>query len=179
MIDPRLAEILRFLNARLSMSAVLVAIVSACSTPKLDQAKFEAVHRSGRLTRENVGGGVTLLKYRELVGAYATDVSLANDHASTDLEREFVALHQAALKSFKDSLKVWGLKLAQGGNEITSNIDENSIGLEKIADEYSIAGKSVAPTLWKYSADAIIQAAWQRAAAKLDAADTRFRGESR
>lgn len=164
------------------MKRVLVAItllVAGCSQySRLNQQKFESVHRAARLMRENVTGGVTIVKFRELVGAYATEVSLAADKAHTETERTFVGFHEAALKSYRDSLQVWTVKLNQGGGDlVTANTNANSIGLEKIADDYSIVGKALVPTLFRYSADELMQAAWHRGAAKLDAADALYRGE--
>jgi hypothetical protein len=40
--------------------------------------------------------------------------TLFADHAKTETERSFVAFHESALKSYRDSLKAWEVKLDQG-----------------------------------------------------------------
>src|SRR3954468_20088855 len=96
----------------ITIAAVLTTV--ACSQ-KIDQAKFDGLHRAGRTVRENTSVGVALLKFRKGVSQYATEVSLATDRASSPIEKEFVGLHATALKSYKDSLSVWNAKLANGG----------------------------------------------------------------
>lgn len=163
----------------LILSAALVTSIAcgAVVPAHLDQQRFDGVHRAARAVRENVNTGVTLLTFRELTGTYATEVSLANDKASSVIEKQFLTLHSAALGAYRDSLTVWNEKLTQNnGPRIYANISQTSRGLERLADDYPIEVKRDG-TLVSFEADPAMQTMWSRASAKLDAADAIYRGQ--
>src|SRR5437870_5661959 len=77
-------------------AVVLLALASAACTEKIDRTKFEAVNRAARAVRENTSVGLPLPKLRDLVGAYATEVSLANDRTASTPEKSFMQFHADA-----------------------------------------------------------------------------------
>jgi len=89
---------------------LLATLVAGCSD-KIDQTKFDALNRAARAVRESTAIGVNLLKFREIVSTYATEVSLATDKASSPNEREFLRFHTEALEAYRASLETWGQKI--------------------------------------------------------------------
>jgi len=150
--------------------------LSACSNPlsraTLDQAKFEAVHRAGRDVREHTATGVALIAYRDLVGKYATEVSLARDKAASDLEKAFVGNHQRALTAYRDAATIWTLKLQ--GREFAHMGDE---GYQRVVDDYSVPGTGTGVE-HVFKIDDAIQIIWGKADAILKAADDIYLGQT-
>jgi hypothetical protein len=151
---------------------LLVLLVSGCSS-KVDQVKFGALNRSAREIQSAVGVGVTLERYREHVSAYAAEVSLARDRASSATEKQFVGLHAAALDAYRDGLTLWQKKIDQRGDVVTTAGDPD---LKRMADEYGFAG-SVVGGAFTFSIDKAMQKEWMTASGKLYAADRLYRGE--
>jgi hypothetical protein len=150
---------------------LVVLLASACS--KVDQAKFAALNRSAREIQSAVGVGVTIEKYRERVSAYAAEVSLAGDRASSPTEKQFVGLHAAALHVYRDCLALWQKKIDQRGDIATTAGEPD---LKRMADEYGFDG-TVVGGAFTFSIDKAIQKGWTVADGKLSAADTLYRGQ--
>jgi hypothetical protein len=144
-------------------------IASGCG--KLDQQKFERVHRASRDVRENLSSGVTLIKFRELVGAYGTEVSLATDQAKATVEQDFVKRHQYALTVYRDSLTLWNKTLANQSKTIQIDSEPE---LTKIADRYGVGSGNV--TAHFLDVEEARQKLWSRASAVLTFADEEYRG---
>jgi len=159
---------------------VALVLAASCTSPppvKIDPAQFEPLHRAARATRTQTAVGVTLPAFRDLVGKYATEVSLAGDRAHSPLEQQLVGLHAGALTAYRDSLTIWEKKLEAGKDTAITLTLWGSVGVRKIAEEYAVAGEPIQDDSYRsYSLDAIMRAAWHRAEGKLDAADALYRG---
>lgn len=150
--------------------ALLVALAGCSAGRSFDTTKFEPLHRAGRELREHVAGGVTLPVYREAIGKYATEVSLAAEKASGDREHEFVASHQKALEAFRDALTVWELKFKRRVPADTPATAADAPELPRLIDEYPITGKGSGAT-FAFSLDDAQQTIWTRATGSLAIAD--------
>jgi len=157
-------------NFSVFVGLLIALFLSGCS--RIDQTKFAALNRSAREIRSAVGVGVTLEKYRQQVAAYAAEVSLARDRASSATEKQFVGLHAAALDAYRDCLALWQKKIDQGRDIATTVGDPD---LKRMADEYGFDG-SVIGDSFTFSIDKAMQKGWRAAEGKLDAADTLYRG---
>jgi hypothetical protein len=169
-----------------TIAVALVGLMPGCAEPiakiapeKIDPVKYETLHRAARATRTQTSVGITLLVLRDLVGKYATEVSLAGDHVHSPIEQQFVGLHTQALTAYRDSLDVWEKKLESGQDTAITLTLWGSVGIRKLADKYAVPGESIHDGDYqRFSLNAIMRAAWHRAEEKLDAADALYRGEA-
>jgi len=132
------------------------------------------VYRAAKAMEGSVGVGVTLLRYRELVQALATEVSIANDRAATTLEREMVGHYAAALKAYKDAGTVWEVKL-QGADKVTISVNPE---LKRIArdKDYTISGTGTGDS-FTFPLDDAVQSLWQTARRHLAEGHRLYTGE--
>jgi hypothetical protein len=160
---------------RILVVLALSVAMAACNLivpAKIDQAKFEQVHRAGRDIREHVTSGVSLITYRDLVGKYATEVSLAADKSQSQLERQFTAQHALALQAFRDCLTIWNRKIQDSRTYLTAAEPE----MKRIADTYSVDGSGTGDS-FSFGIDGAIQTIWQKADVFLNRADALYRGD--
>jgi hypothetical protein len=160
------------------VAAVFLMVSAACTgtveePARIEQTKYEQLQRAGRELRENVNQGVTLMVYRELVGKYATEVSLAADKAESEMERGFVAQHQKALEAFRAVLTLWNKQLKD--NSKTVRVADGP-EFKKIADDYSFMGTGTGDG-FTFEIDTARQAIWTQAGNALDSADRTYRGQ--
>jgi hypothetical protein len=168
---------------RAMMKTTAVAVVAACglvlvgcsSSGKIDQMKFDGVYRSGKAMEGATGVGVNLLRYRELVQSFASEVSIANDRAQTSTEREMVAQYAKALKAYRDAETLWTMKL-KGPAEVTIGSDSD---LRRIVfdDDYRIDG-SGAGSGFRFKLEEAVQALWSTARGRLNEATRLYTGQA-
>lgn len=155
------------------IAGMMVLALVGCSS-KIDQQKFDALNRAGRTVKENTAVGVTLMKFRDVMSAYATEVSLAQDRATGSLEKRFVVVHGEALKAYRDSLVVWNSKLEHHGADGLAAYPGSD--LRRIVDDHGLEG-AFSGDNFMFDADPAIQKIWIDGRIKLDIADALYRGD--
>jgi hypothetical protein len=158
--------------------SVLVSVlfcVGCGGSAKIDQMKFDGVYRAGKAMEGATGVGVNLLKYRELVQAFASEVSIANDRAQTGSEREMVAQYAKALKAYKDAGDLWTRKL-QGGAELTVGSDPELLRIARDED-YSIDGTG-SGSGFRFKLDDAVQSLWRTGRGRLTEATRLYTGQA-
>jgi hypothetical protein len=143
---------------------------SSSKIEKIDQQKFESVYRSGKGIESAVGVGVNLLKYRELVQSFATEVSIASDRAATDKEKELVGAYAGALLAYKDAGAIWGKKL---NTSWLRPADDPEV--MRIYQAYPISGDGKGSD-FRFTIDSAMQTIWQSAGALVAHANDLYNG---
>lgn len=110
--------------------------------------------------------GVTLIRYRELLGTLASEVAIAADGAKRDNEKEMVGMYAAALMNYKDVATVWAAKIQHGSESLPAYLPE----VDEIATKYRLPKE---PNL---SADNAIQSIWSEAGKNIDTANALYNG---
>jgi len=154
--------------------APIFAALLVCShcAPRVDKQKFEPLYRAGKNIEGAVAVGVNLLKYRELLQGFATEVSIANDKVANDAERALLKNYEEALVAYKDAGAVWEKRLK--GDTLSPADDPE---LVRIADAYPISGRG-SGRAFTFSGEAAVQTIWVRAGARLKAANDLYTGNS-
>jgi hypothetical protein len=78
---------------------------------------LEPLYRSAKAIQAATGVGVSYLKYSELVQAFATEHTVANDKASTTEADRIVDLFRNALKAYQDAGALWRHQIEFGKYE--------------------------------------------------------------
>lgn len=164
----------RSAERRCAVNAVLVAlcVLSLGCARGVDQQKFDGVYRSGKSLEAALSVGVNYLRFGELVQAYATEVSIAQDKATNAAERDLVKLYAEALAGCQDSLLIWKLKLDQSGNLNVNSRPE----LRRIADVYGIEGQG-SREYFNFDPDQAIRTIWAVISSKLSNANAVYNGK--
>jgi hypothetical protein len=175
--DVRTANIATAGMKRVLVSTLAALVLVSCSrdSPKVDHKKYGALDRAGRATHSTVTVSVNDQHFREAISFYTTAVSLAKDHPGSQIDQQFVALHEAALTAYTDSLTLWNLRIASGSPTLLA-----APPVKRIVDDYGIPyTKDKFGTVTRmFEADGAIQTIWRVAGQKLDAADALYRGEA-
>jgi hypothetical protein len=104
--------------------------VDAHKPPAIDEQKFGALYRAGKAMEGGVAVGITYAKFGERLQDMATELSIANEKAHTEAERELVAAYGQALSTFSRALLAWNAKI-EGDRE--APVDGFlSIGVEQL-----------------------------------------------
>lgn len=91
---------------------------------KIDQKKFENLHRAAKTIQGSISVGVTYIQFNELLQKFATEISMAQDITKSELEKKMLLEYGKLLKIYRDSREVWKLK---------SKMHVIVVGLPKIA----------------------------------------------
>ncbi len=151
---------------------LLATIALAGCSSKVDQSKFENLYRAGKNVEGALDVGVNLLRYRELVQSFSTEVSIANDRAGGSSERELVKTYNTALAAFKDAETLWGKKLNAQDGTLTCTDAE----VRRVAGDYPISGTG-SGSGFTFKIDDAVQTIWRQARGNLSQATTLYRGE--
>jgi hypothetical protein len=145
---------------RIVLTAMLTSLV-ACG---IDKTKFEPTYRAGKTLQSAVETSVNLIRYTELVQALDAEVSIVRDRASGAKEKELVTLYEEALRSYKDALVIWQLKV-----EGRADVIFRGPTLDKLLEPYDVTFENdMAP------AEATMRKIWPVASARLDRANARL-----
>jgi hypothetical protein len=116
----------------------------------LDKEKFALANRSGQAVKSATDVGVVPGKYRELVQAFATEVSLSRDKATNEKERALAGEYGDALTAYRDALAVLDEKANKAYGPFVAATPE----MVRIASTYSLPiAKAVSPE--RFAAEAI------------------------
>ena len=122
------------------MTRLLLAFIAlqavACSAGIVDKARHENLYRAAKNMEGAISVGVNLLRYRELLQQFATEMSIAKDKASNQAERDMVAAFDNAFLAYRDAGTLWEKKM--GGSEQLS--PSGDAELMRITDAYPISG---------------------------------------
>lgn len=78
----------------------------SCSS-KIDQAKFENLYRTAKAIQGSIEVGVSYDKFTELLQSLSTELSIANDKAKSEKERELLKSYSEVLACYHESAIVW------------------------------------------------------------------------
>lgn len=84
--------------------------------PTINHGHFESLYRAGKSVQSATGVGLSYQKLSELLQTLALELSIANDRAQTEPERQLVQVYTAALTAYQDSAAVWKIRIADGRN---------------------------------------------------------------
>jgi hypothetical protein len=148
----------------------------------IDQKKFEPLYRSAKAVQASLAVGLTYAKFGELLQAFATEVSIAKDKASTAKESELVRLYREALLTLQDSNLLWKAKVAGAGYDF---IPDGRIivapELQPTVEKYQIQTRKERMQYSKTTFDSIaeesIQLVWAKAGEQLDMASKAYYAE--
>ena len=144
--------------------AVLAAMLIFSVGCGIDKTKFEPAYRSGKTLQSAVETGVNLIRYTELIQALDAEVSILKDRASGAQEKELASLYEEALRSYKDALVIWQLKV-----EGRADVIVRGPTLDKLLEPYDVAFENdMAP------AEATMRKIWSVASARLDRANAQL-----
>lgn len=153
---------------RQRLAAALFIVVMAGCTPKVDQQKFEPLYRAGKVISGAATVGVTKLKFGEMLGQFATEVSIAKDKATNQPEMNLVRTYTDALAVYQDSATVWDAKFNPSQRSDDSEI-------QRIAATYGLPGGVIGDPI---DYDRALQVLWTQAALKLRVADGIYNPDS-
>jgi hypothetical protein len=162
---------------RLSVAAAVVSLLlSSCSWKQeaIDQQKFDGVYRAGKGMEGATGVGVNVIRYRELLQAFATEVSIANDRAHSAREREMVGQYAGALQAYQDAGFLWGKKL-DGAKRLSMSSDPE-VRRIVLNDAYNINGTGSGES-FSFEIDDAVQVLWRSARIRLSEANRIYTGE--
>lgn len=94
------------------LSLLLIGTLAACSPP-LREDVIGPLYRANKSMMSALGVGLNYAAFGEEVRQYATELTIAQTTAKTDVERKIVTESESALGYLTDSLAVWGTKIQQ------------------------------------------------------------------
>lgn len=86
------------------------ALFMGC-TPKIDQKKYENLHRAAKAIQGATAVGVSYQKLQELLQNLSTEISIENDKTMSDLEKELLKGYVDVLMMYHESFIVWEHKI--------------------------------------------------------------------
>jgi len=86
------------------------ALLIGC-TPKIDQKKYENLYHASKAIPGATAVGVSYEKLGELLQSLSTEISIANDKAKSDLEKELLKGYVDVLMMYHESTIVWKHKI--------------------------------------------------------------------
>lgn len=160
-----------------AIMTVLLFTQTACARG-IDQAQFEGVYRAGQGMKGATVVGVTLIKYRELLQSFASEVAMAQDKAKTDREKAMVGSYTEALANYRDAATLWASKIERGSDTIDEAVLPGGAGFTA---KYTVQTATPVPEHPEYrtvSADAAMQAVWWKAGQNIDLANAQYTGKA-
>jgi hypothetical protein len=96
--------------------SVGVILLLGCS-PMVDQKKYENLYHAAKAIDGAVAVGVNYQKFGELLQNLSTEISIANDKAKSDIEKELLKKYLEVLIAYQESAIVWknNIECAQRG----------------------------------------------------------------
>ncbi len=145
------------------------------SQHQVNQAKFEGLYRAGKTIDAAVVVSVTLPRFRELVQAFATEVSIAKDKSTAPAERNLMELYADVLDVYRDSLALWDAQIAQKSESIDPGVAQLCYGdVGNIAAKYLLPCVEYGPSGMKVLPSKSQQYLWTVAGVKLRKANAAY-----
>ena len=163
------------MNRAVYCGVALLGMLTGC-TRGIDQQKFAGVYKAGQDIKGATSVGLTLVRYRELLGTFASQVAQAKDAAKSEHEQLMVSQYENALSNYSDAAKVWGAKVEHGATLLIQEFPEGP----ELATKYNLTmhPAELRPEVKMLYADEAMQEIWQRAGQHLAMANTMYTGKS-
>lgn len=158
--------------------AVLPLLLLTACAPGVDQEAFAPVYRAAQDIQGATSVGVSLIRYRELLGTYASQVAQAKDHVHTDRERLMVEQYAFALQCYRDAATVWAAKIEHGmpsGWIYPDKVPESDALITKY--HLNLQPSPYRPELQMFHTEDAMQEIWRRAGQALALANTAYIGK--
>jgi hypothetical protein len=91
---------------RLVFVIVFLIFAVGCSA-KIDQTKFDSIHRAAKALQGSLANGVSYLQFNQLLQTFSTEVLITQDKVSSEKEKELLAKYMEALGILKDGAALW------------------------------------------------------------------------
>jgi hypothetical protein len=170
------------------------AILAAChkspppSPPKpvmvkratVDQKKFEPLYRAAKTIQASQVVGVNYQKFGELLQAFATEISIARDKASSAKEEGLISKYADALLTLHDSGALWKEQIDDARYDfIPAGRIFVEASIEPIVAKYSLPRRTHKGSgkPWQSISSDSIQLLWSKASEQIDTANKLYYGE--
>jgi hypothetical protein len=151
---------------------LLLGLMIACGPSK----DIEPLYRASKAVQVAVTNGVTFTQYRDLVGALATEESLATARFTTGRNAEIVAGFSAYLRLHQDALLAFRMKTDSGSNDYFAGryppLDDMFKKYDQRAETVTILDEPIQ----MYSFDRLLQRIWQEGSETLSNSEKRYLG---
>lgn len=140
----------------------------------VDQKKFEALYRAAKTIQASQTVGVNYRKFGELMQAFATEISIAKDKASSPKEERLISAYVDALLTLHDSGSLWKEQIDDARYEfIPAGRIFVEAPIEPIVAKYSLPQKTHKGygKPWQSISSDSIQLLWSKASEQIDAAN--------
>jgi hypothetical protein len=160
-----------------SAFVLLVALLNSSGCGRgINQAKFEGVYRAGQGMKSATDVGVTIVKYRELLQVFASEVAMAEAKPANAREKAMVANFTEALVNYRDAATLWAAKIDTRNAAIPTTTIPEGPG---IVDKYGlVTDLGDHPDYRTFSPEAGMQIVWVRAAQNIALANAAYTGKS-
>lgn len=106
------------MKAAKSLAVFLLLVGPACSKPldpppaqlTITQRIFEPVYRASKTLQGATNAGVNMLKFSELMQAFATEIAIAKDQQMNELDKQLIGLYDEAFGALQFSAVLWKAK---------------------------------------------------------------------
>jgi len=78
---------------------------------KIDQKKFENLHRAAKTVQGSISIGVNYTQFNEFLQRFATEISIAQDITKSEFEKKMISEYGKLLQIYKDSRELWKRKI--------------------------------------------------------------------
>lgn len=168
-----------FRNMLIVSTSILLLV--GC-TPKVDQKKYENLHRAAKAIAGAIAVGVNYQKFGELLQNLSTEISIANDKAKSDTEKELLKEYLNVLITYHESATIWKYKIEGARYEfIPSGRVYVKSELQSIISKYSLPTESHVTRIIGYKFETIsenaIQLIWGKAHERLEKATKLYFGQ--
>lgn len=149
-------------------------------TPKIDQNKYENLHRAAKTIEAATAVGVNYQKFGELLQNLSAEFSIANDKAKSDTEKELLKEYLDVLMTYQESATIWKKKITSTRYDwIPSGQVLVESELRPIISKYSLPTESHIFTGIKFEtiSENSIQVIWGKASERLEKATKLYLGQ--
>lgn len=140
----------------------------------VDQKKFEALYRAAKTIQASQTVGVNYQKFGDLMQAFATEISIAKDKASSPKEERLISAYAGALFTLHDSGALWKEQIDDARYEfIPAGRIFVEAPIKPIVAKYSLPQKTHKGygKPWQSISSTSIQLLWSKASEQIDAAN--------
>lgn len=94
---------------RLAIEIICLFLLLSCSG--MDKTKFDGVYRSAKAIQGSTSVGVNYIGFGKLLQDFATELSIAEDKATSEKEKELIKSFEEVLRLCQFSYKSWKQKM--------------------------------------------------------------------
>lgn len=165
----------------ISIVLMALSLLVGCS-PKIDQKKYENLHRAAKAIEGATAVGVSYQKFGELLQNLSTEISIAKDKVKSDAEKELLKQYLDVLMTYHESATVWKHKIEGARYDwIPRGQVYVESELQPIISKYSLPTEShvIRITAHKFQtiSENAIQLIWDKAHESLEKATKLYLGQ--